>query len=288
MEFRTMSTYGSIEVRPLAGSMGAEILGVDLSTPLANQQLADIHQAFLDHLMIYFRGQTLSPQAQVGLARHFGKPAIYPFLKGLDGAPEVNALIKTEGDAKNFGGVWHSDTSYKDRPDLGTLLYAVEVPQAGGDTMFTNTYLAFEALSPAMQQMLDGLIGVFNSDKLYAGGRAAQINQLDAMGKAVIQTETFEAEHPIVRTHPETGRKALYVSRAHTLRFKGMTEEESTPLINYLSDHAVRPEFQCRLRWQPGTLAIWDNRCTQHFALNDYPGKRRHMHRVTIEGDRPV
>jgi taurine dioxygenase len=167
-------------------------------------------------------------------------------------------------------------------------LYAVEVPQAGGDTLYANTYLAYESLSPGMQQMLDGLIGVFNSDKLYAGGRTAQIAQLGAMGQAVIPTETFEAEHPIVRTHPETGRKALYVSRAHTLRFKDMTEEESTPLINYLSDHAVRPEFQCRLRWQPGTLAIWDNRCTQHHALNDYQGKRRHMHRVTIEGDRPV
>jgi taurine dioxygenase len=283
-----MSEYGSIEVRPLAGSMGAEVIGVDFTKPLANQQLNDIHQAFLDHLMIYFRDQTLSPEAQVGLARHFGKPAIYPFLKGLDGVPEVNELIKTETDTKNFGGGWHSDTSYKERPDLGTLLYAKEVPVAGGDTMFANTYLAYEALSSGMQKMLDGLIGVFNSDKLYAGGRAAQIGQLGAMGKAVIPTETFEAEHPIVRTHPETGRKALYISRAHTVRFKDMTEEESTPLVNFLSDHAVRPEFQCRLRWKPGTLAIWDNRCTQHLALNDYQGKRRHMHRVTIEGDRPV
>ncbi|MFT5507295.1 MAG: taurine dioxygenase [Hyphomicrobiaceae bacterium] len=283
-----MGTYGSIDVKPLAGSMGAEIGGVDLSKPLANEQVADIHQAFHDHLMIYFRNQTLSPKAQVGLSQHFGKPAIYPFLKGLDGFPEVNALIKTEDDTKAFGGTWHSDTSYKERPDLGTLLYAVEVPPAGGDTLFTNAYQAYETLSAGMQEMLSDLIGVFNSDKLYAGGRAAQVTKLGEMGKAVIATEVFEAEHPIVRTHSETGRKALYISRAHTLRFKDMTVEESTPLINYLSDHIVRPEHQCRLRWEPGTLAVWDNRCTQHHALNDYQGQRRHMHRVTIEGDRPV
>lgn len=283
-----MGQYRSIEVMPLAGSMGAEVTGVDLSKPLANEQLVDIHQAFLDHLMIYFRDQQLTPAVQVGLARHFGKPAIYPFLKGLDGHPEVNALIKTENDTKAFGGTWHSDTAYKECPDLGTLLYAVEVPKAGGDTLFSNAYLAYETLSDGMKQMLEGLIGVFDSDKGYAGGRTAQISKLGEMGKAVIATETFVAEHPIVRTHPETGRKALYVSRAHTLRFKNMTVEESTPLINYLADHVVRPEFQCRLRWQPGTLAIWDNRCTQHHALNDYQGQRRHMHRVTIEGDRPA
>lgn len=283
-----MPTYRSITVTPLTGSMGAEIAGIDLSAPLSNEQLADIHQAFLDHLMICFRDQDLTPGAQVDLARHFGKPAIYPFLEGIDGHPEVNALIKTENDTKAFGATWHSDTSYKEHPDLGTLLYAVEVPTAGGDTLFTNAYRAYETLSPAMQEMLEGLVGIFNSDKLYGGNRAAQVGQFGEMGKAVIATETFEAEHPIVRTHPETGRKALYISRAHTLRFKDMTADESTPLINYLSDHIVRPEFQCRLRWQPGTLAIWDNRCTQHHALNDYQGQRRHMHRVTIEGDRPI
>ncbi len=283
-----MRDYGSIEVKPLAGAMGAEIIGVDLARPLANEQLKDIHQAFLDHLMIYFRDQDITPETQVRLANHFGKPAIYPFLKGLDGFPEVNALIRSPDDKKVFGGTWHSDTAYKERPDLGTLLYAVEVPEVGGDTMFSNTYKAYETLSTGMKEMIDGLVGVFNSDKLYQGGRANQIAQLGEMGKAVVATETMEAEHPIVRTHPETGRKALYISRAHTLRFRNMSAEESAPLIDYLSDHCVRPEFQCRLRWQAGTLAVWDNRCAQHFALNDYQGQRRHMHRVTIEGDRPV
>ena len=283
-----MAVYGSIDVQPLTGALGAEVIGIDLSKPLSDEQLVDILRAFHDHLMIYFRGQSLPPQDQVDLARNFGKPAIYPFLDGLDGVPEVNALIKTKDDTNNFGGIWHSDTAYKECPDLGTLLYALDVPDAGGDTLFANAYRAYDALSPGMKQMLDGLIGIFNSDKLYAGGRSAQVGKLGEMGKAMIQTDTYEAEHPIVCTHPDTGRKALYISRAHTLRFKNMTAEESDPLINYLADHAVRPEFQCRLRWQPGTLAIWDNRCTQHFAVNDYQGCHRHMHRVTIEGDRPT
>lgn len=282
-----MANYRSIDVTPLAGAMGAEIAGVDLAKPLSNQQLADIHQAFLDYLMIYFRDQSLTPKSQVALARHFGKPAIYPFLKGLDDTPEVNALIKSPDDARNFGGSWHSDTAYKPCPDMGTLLYAVVVPSVGGDTLFTNTALAYDTLSDGMKRLLDGLVAVNNSDKPYAGGRAGKVRQLGDMGGAVLETPTIEAEHPVVRTHPETGRKSLYVSYTHTLRFKDMTEAESKPLIEFLSEHAIRPEFQCRLRWQPGTLAIWDNRCTQHFALNDYHGQRRHMHRVTIEGDRP-
>lgn len=283
-----MRNYETIDVKPLTGAMGAEIRGVDLAKPLGGEQLSDIHRAFLDHLMIYFRDQDIRPETQVRLAQYFGKPAVYPFLKGLDGFPEVNALIRSPDDKKVFGGTWHSDTAYKERPDLGTLLYAVEVPEVGGDTMFTNTYKAYETLSAGMREMIDGLVGVFNSDKLYQGGRANQIAKLGEMGKSVVAMETLEAEHPIVRTHPETGRKALYISRAHTLRFQNMSVEESNPLINYLSDHCVRPEFQCRLRWQAGTLAIWDNRCAQHFALNDYQGMRRHMHRVTIEGERPI
>jgi len=238
---KMMRAYGSIEVKSLAGAMGAEIKGVDLSKPLANEQLVDIHQAYLDHLMIYFRDQSVSPQAQVGLARHFGKPAVYPFLKGLDGLPEVHAVIKSEDDTTNFGGVWHSDTAYKEKPDLGTLLYAVELPPVGGDTLFANASRAYQALSDGMRATLDGLIGVFNSDKLYAGGRANQITKLGEMGKAVVKADTFEAEHPIVRTHEETGEKSLYVSRAHTLRFKNMTVDESNPLINFLFDFIFRP-----------------------------------------------
>lgn len=281
-------SYQSIEVRPLTGTMGAEIRGVDLSDDLSNQVKSEIHQAFLDNMMIYFRDQTLTPQRHIEIAQQFGKPAIYPFLKGLDEAPEVNILQKTENDTVNFGGVWHSDTAYKDCPDMGTLLYAHDVPEAGGDTLFSNMYVAYETLSDGMKAMLDRLIGVNNSDKSYEGGRAANIKKIDGM-KDSLEDEipTLESEHPVVRTHPETGRKGLFVNGAHTLRFKDMTVEESKPLIDYLCAHAVQPEFTCRLRWQPKTLAVWDNRCTQHFAVNDYSGKRRLMHRVTIEGDRP-
>lgn len=284
-----MPTYNAIEVTPLTGALGAEIRGVDLSQQLSNRVLEEIHQAFLDNLMIYFRGQTLTPQQQIAAARHFGEPAQYPFLKGLPDAPQVSELLKTEKDTVNFGGVWHSDTAYKPEPDMGSLLYAKEVPEAGGDTMFANMYLAYETLSPGMKRMIEGVVGVNSSERLYKGGRATYVKGIDGMKDAFQEeAQTYESEHPIVRTHPLTGRKALYLSKAHTVRFKDMTEEESRPLIDLLADHAVRPEFTCRLRWEQGTLAIWDNRCTQHFAVNDYSRKRRYMHRVTIAGDRPV
>ncbi len=287
---RSDMTYSAIDVQPLTGTMGAEIGGVDLSGTLSNQAKSEIHQALLDHLMIYFRDQDLTPENHVEIAGQFGKPAIYPFLKGLEGTPEIHVLLKTEKDKgkANFGGVWHSDTAYKECPDMCTLLYAREVPEVGGDTLYANMYAAYDALSDGMKAMLDGLIGVNNSDKFYAGGRAANIKKMDGMkGSLKDEIETLESEHPVVRTHPGTGRKSLFVNHAHTLRFKEMTVEESKPLIDYLCAHAVRPEFTCRLRWQPKTLAVWDNRCTQHFAVNDYSGKRRLMHRVTIEGDRP-
>ena len=283
-----MIGYQSIQVKPVAGAMGAEIEGVDLAGTLSDGVRAEIHRAFLEHQMIAFRGQTLLPQQQVALSRLFGRPALYPFLKGLDGAPEVNELLKTETDTINFGGSWHSDTAYKACPDLGTLLYAHEVPPAGGDTLFANMYAAYDALSAGLKRLIDPLVAVNNSEKLYPGGRTAAMSGLGGMGQAVTAAAALEAAHPVVRTHPETGRKALYVNESHTLRFRDMTEAESRPLIDYLSRHAVRPEFTCRLRWRPGTLAIWDNRCTQHFALNDYQGQRRRMHRVTIEGAVPV
>ena len=279
----------AIEVSPLSGALGAEVSGIDLAAPLSEKAIRDVRQAFLDHLVIVFRNQTLTPRKQVEIAHLFGKPAIYPFLKGLEGAPEVNELLKTEEQTVNFGGSWHSDTAYKEHPDMGTLLYALEVPPAGGDTLFANMYLAYEALSGGMKTLLEGLIAVYSSEKGYGGARKERMQSLAGLKDAVPEkVATFEAEHPVVRTHPETGRKGLYVSKSHTLCFKGMTEEESTPLIDHLAEFAVRPEFTCRVRWQPRTLAIWDNRCTQHFAVNDYSGKRRRMHRVTIEGDVPV
>ena len=282
-------TDPSLDIRPIAGALGAEIAGVDLSRDLSNQTRAAIHQAFLDHQMVFFRDQDLDAVRQVEIAAILGKPIAYPYLAGVDGVAEAHELVKTPDDEINFGGVWHSDTAYKPKPDMGTLLYACEVPDAGGDTLYANAHLAYDALSDGMKRMIAGLVGINDSEALYPGGRASRIGDLSDMKGAYNDgSEPMQSEHPIVRTHPETGRKSLYVSVAHTLHFKDMTVAESKPLIRYLANHIVRPEFTCRLHWRAGTLAMWDNRCTQHFAVNDYAGNYRRMRRVTVEGDKPA
>lgn len=279
----------SIEVRPVSGALGAEVSGVDISAPMTRCQIDQLRSAFLEHQVICIRDQCLTPKQQTAFARRFGELDIYPFIKSLPDTPEVIEILKTEKDTTNFGGGWHSDTSYLERPALGTMLYGLEIPETGGDTMFANMHLAYEALSEGMKQLLEGLIGVNSSAQGYRGGRAKKMKELDGMKDKFIETsEVSIAEHPVVRTHPETGRKGLYASRGHTEHFKGMTPEESRPLIDFLADHAVRPEFTCRMQWEPGTLIFWDNRCTQHFAVNDYQGQRRRMHRVTLIGDRPM
>ena len=278
-----------MDIRPVAGALGAEITGVDLRGELSNRVSADIHAAFLKHHVLFFRDQHLSPQEELRFTRIFGEPDIYPFQKGLPDTPEVIEILKTESDTRNFGGSWHSDTTYLEKPALGSVLSALEIPDYGGDTLFANMALAYDALSDGMKAMLAGLVAVNSSDGPYRGGRQAVMAKLDGM-KDAYQTEAtvYESEHPVVRTHPENGLKALYVNSSHTKRFRGMTEEESKPLLEYLCRHAVRPEFTCRFRWTAGAVAVWDNRCTQHHALNDYAGKRRRMQRVTIKGDRPV
>jgi len=276
-----------MQIESTAGALGAEITGVDVAN-LSNEAASAVRDAFLEHKVVFFREQTLTPAAQRRFASLFGEPEIYPFIKGFDEAPEVIEILKTETDQKNFGGSWHSDTSYMPEPALGTVLYALETPASGGDTMFASAAAAYDALSDGMKWMLHGLKGVNSSEHGYAGGRAANMAKLDAMGETYNQAATvFESEHPIVRTHPETGLKSLYLNRSHTVRFKDMTEAESKPLIEYLTAHITRPEFTCRFRWQPGSIAVWDNRTTQHFAINDYHGQRRRMHRVVLKGDQP-
>lgn len=277
-----------MQITPVSGALGAEITDIDLARELSNSDAATVHDAFLEHRVLFFRDQTLSPPEFVRFARLFGEPDIYPFIKGLPDTPEVIEIIKTEDDSKNFGGSWHSDTSYMEQPALATTLYGLEVPEAGGDTLFANTTRAYEALTEGMKALLAGLVGVNSSEKGYQGGRAAGMSKLDAMkGTFQPEAQTYESEHPVVRTHPETGRKSIYVNRSHTSRFKDMTVEESAPIIDYLCDHMIRPEFTCRFRWKAGSLAVWDNRTTLHHAINDYAGKRRHMQRITIKGDRP-
>jgi taurine dioxygenase len=273
-----------LQIRPVAGAIGAEIHGVDLSNELSDATIAEIRRAWLDHLVIFFRDQTLPPDRYLAFARRFGKPIEYPFIKGIDGFPEITPVIKLENERLNFGGLWHSDTTYLEIPPMGTMLIAREVPPYGGDTMFANMYLAYESLSPAMQRLLEGLT-VVNSSAQADSSKTREDRMRD--GARADARKEYVAEHPAVRTHPETGRKALYVNGGHTIRFKDMTEAESKPLLRFLFAHQVRPEFTCQFRWQAGSLALWDNRCVQHNPINDYHGFRRVMHRITLAGDRP-
>src|SRR5215207_3083094 len=273
-----MRNYRHIEVRPIAGALGAEIHGVDMSRTLEDDVVAEMRQAFLDHLVIFLRDQKATPPQQVAFARRFGAPMEYPQLKGLPEAPMITPVVKLEHERVNFGGVWHSDTTYLAEPPMGSMLLAREVPPFGGDTLFASMYLAYETLSEGMQRLLDGLRAVNCSVK--ADASKTREDRIRTGGRS--DAHDYEAVHPVVRTHPETGRKALYINVAHTTRFDGMTEEESQPLLAYLFHHQVRPEHTCRFTWHVGSLAFWDNRCTLHNPINDYHGFRRRMHRVTL------
>lgn len=274
----------SITVRRIAGGCGAEISGVDLAQPLGADMVAALRHAFLDHLVIFFRDQTLEPAQFLAFARAFGTPVEYPFVKGIDGFPEIIRVAKLEHERVNFGGVWHSDTSYLDQPPMASMLHAIEVPPQGGDTLFANQYLAYESLSAGMRRLLDPLVAINSSAKADVS-RTREDRMKDSPNAPA--RKQYVAEHPVVRTHPETGRKALYVNIAHTLRFKDMSEEESAPILSFLHQHQIRPEFTCRFAWQKGSLALWDNRAAQHYPINDYHGYRRIMHRITLAGERP-
>jgi alpha-ketoglutarate-dependent taurine dioxygenase len=274
----------TLDIKPIAGALGAEIRGIDLSAELDSGTVAAIRRALLDHLVVFFRDQDLPPERFLAFARRFGTPVEYPLVKGIDGYPEIVRVAKLEHETVNFGGIWHSDTTYLETPPMGTLLVAREVPPVGGDTLFANMYLAYETLSDGMKRLLEGLKGVSTSVKADATRTREDRIKSDPTTQS---RHEFIAEHPVVRTHPETGRKALYVNIAHTVRFAGMTEEESAPILRYLFQHQVRPEFTCRFAWRVGSLAFWDNRATQHNPVNDYHGYRRVMHRITMAGDRP-
>ena len=271
------------EIKPISGACGAEISGVDLSKPLGNAKFAAVHQALLDHQVIFFRDQDLTPEQQVEFSRRFGELRISEQYESLEGYPEIIEIVKAPDSTGIVGNLWHSDESFLPQPARGSLLYILESPEVGGDTMFANQYLAYDALSPGMQEMLSGLNAVHSDASLQKrnAGRALRV-KAGAEDRGV-----FEATHPVVRTHPETGRKSLFVHRPYTIRFENMTVEESAPLLSFLYAHSARPEFTCRFRWQEGSLAFWDNRCLQHYALNDYSGVRRYGHRVTVVGDTP-
>ena len=275
--------YKHIQVKTISGALGAEIHGVDLAR-IDKEIFAEIHHAFMENLVIFFRDQTITPDQQVAFSARFAPIGYYPFLKGLPDHPAVIEVRKEPEDELNFGGVWHTDTAYLAKPPMGSVLYAKEVPKNGGDTMFANLYLAYETLSDPMKAMLDGRKAVNSSRK--GDAAAGRQKSVDENPKDASDVQT-ESTHPALRTHPETGRKALYVNRGHTVCFEGATPEESAPILEYLFEHQIRPEFTCRFQWAPGSIAIWDNRCALHYPLNDYHGQRRVMHRVTMEGDTP-
>jgi taurine dioxygenase len=271
-------------VRRLSGGVGAEIGGIDLGGEVSDDTIAAIRRIWLDHNVIVLHRQTLPPDRFLALANRFGTPIEYPFIKGIEGFPEIIPVVKLPEERVNFGGIWHSDTSYLEEPPAATMLVAREVPPYGGDTLFANQYLAYEALSDGMKRLLDPLRCVASSAK--ADVSRTREDRIRDSRRADAKT-VYEATHPVVRIHPETGRRALYVNIAHASHFEGMTPEESAPLLNFLFQHQVRPEFTCRVSWAPGTLALWDNRCTLHNPVNDYHGHLRRMHRITLAGDRP-
>lgn len=273
-----------ITVSPVSGALGAEIDGIDLSQPLSEQQIADIRAALLEHLVIFFRNQDITPADHLRFASYFSEPEDYPMITGLADFPKIVPVVKLPHERVNFGGLWHSDTAYTDIPPMGAVLVARELPPFGGDTLFANMYLAYEQLSDGLKRLLSGLRAVNSSAK--AEVTATREDRLATDAK-LVPGEELIGVHPVVRTHPETGRKLLYVNYGHTVRFEDMTEQESKPLLDYLFAHLCRPEFTCRFRWEPGSIAFWDNRAVQHNPINDYHGHKRVMHRISLRGSRP-
>ena len=275
-----------IEVRPIAGALGAEVWGVDVSQDLDDGTIAAIRGALLDHGVIFFRDQDLNVDRHKAFARRFGEIFVHPNFRGTQSDPEVVNVVRNPGDARIVGEAWHHDTTMCAEPPMGAIFYAIEVPPYGGDTMFANQYLAYETLSDGMKRMLGGLRAV-HTDRMVAGPQAGvSKHRSTAVREDADWRETINT-HPVVITHPETGRQALFVNHSHCVSFEGMTEDESKPLLDYLLNHGHRPEFTCRFRYEPGSIAFWDNRCVKHIAVNDAGPHRRVARRIQIAGSRP-
>jgi len=281
--------YKHIDVRPVAGAIGAEIFGVDLAEDeMAPEVFEEVHSAFLEHCVIFFRDQAMDDDVLARLGRRFGELAPLPPHRQVPGKYPELLIVETQPEDKMvFGWEWHTDTSHLESPTLGSILYAKILPPVGGDTMFANQYLAYETLSDGMKELLDGMVAVHANGRILRTLAEGQTPTPGTEGASAGWSKMW-AEHPVVRTHPETGRKALYVNEMHTERLKDMTVEESQPLLQFLYAHASKPEFTCRFKWEVNSVAFWDNRCAMHLAMNDYPGHHRLMHRVQVKGTRPV
>jgi len=274
-------------VKPVTGAIGAEVSGIDLASDLTSHDVGRLRDAFNQFHVLFFRDQQLCPERQAGFARRFGELGSHPYVEPSAEHPEVLDIITEPDDRVNFGGGWHTDVTFLAEPDLGSILYAVDVPDYGGDTLWASQHAAWDALSDTMKEFIDPLVAVHSARMQYGGNGYSQQSKAMKTRNADDAT-TSEVHHPVVRTHPVTGRKGLYVNKAFTERIRGLHRSESDAVLGFLFEHAVREPFTCRFQWQPGSLAMWDNRCVQHYALYDYKGKRRHMRRVTLKGDRPV
>lgn len=276
-----------IGVQPIAGACGAEIEGVRIGDDLDDTTIAEIRQALNEHCVIFFRDQEFDAEEHKAFARRFGDIFVHPNYRGMQDDDEIVMVRREPGDQHIVGEEWHADTTMVEAPPMGAILYAIEVPPYGGDTCFANQCLAYDALSPGMKRMLDGLRAV-HSDRMVAGPRAGR----NAYRSTKVREDDAWREtintHPVVRTHPESGRKMLFVNHSYTVGLEGMGEAESRPVLDYLLEHGHRPEFTCRFRWEKGSVAFWDNRSVKHLAIHDAGPHRRLMRRVQICGDRPI
>jgi taurine dioxygenase len=274
-----------MKIKRIAGALGAELIGLDLTQSLSADLTKEIREVFLKNSVIFVRNQALTSQQFMNFATAMGEPIQYPFVKGFDDFPHIIEVKKLEHEKVNFGGVWHSDTTYLEKPPMGSMLLSKEIPPFGGDTLFACQYAAYESLSDTMQGLLQGLKGINSSAK--ADVSKTREDRIKSDGNQSLP-QSFSSSHPVVRTHPETGRKALFINTAHTTGIEGLTDKESASLLSFLFEHQVKPEFTCRWAWQPDALAFWDNRCAQHNPINDYHGFRRVLLRITLQGDKPV
>jgi taurine dioxygenase len=277
-------------IRRVAPACGAEVRGLDLVT-MSGDALTVLSAALAEHGVLFIRGQQLTPEQQLDVTRRFGEVLRVPYITHLDAYPDIIAVLK-EADEKNistFGGTWHSDFSFLPEPPSLTLLYAIELPDVGGDTLWASQYAAYDALSEGMRALIDPLRAIQTAWPHGTGGPGPNAATSRSIGMVRNDPSADrEVSQPVVRVHPVTNRKALFVNPVYTQRFESMTEEESHPLLQFLFAHATKAEFTCRLRWEPGTLAVWDNRCLLHLAINDYDGSRRLLHRTTVSGERPL
>ena len=271
--------YETITIDKLTPILGAEIGGIDLSKPLSNRQQDEIHRALAENLVIFFRDQHLSHEQHLGFGRLFGDLHTHPAAPSEPGKPELMIIHADKDSPRANGEGWHTDVSCDLEPPMGSILYIKKCPPKGGDTLFASMYAAYESLSDRMKQYLDGLTAVHDGESVYRGLYK---------NYGVAEKEQYpRAIHPVVRTHPVTGKKGLYVNRGFTRSLVGVPRDESDAILRYLYEHMENPLFQCRFRWRENSIAFWDNRCAQHRAMWDYWPHTRSGHRVTVKGDRP-